>query len=400
MEDRENEKNPAQDDAAAVGDGVSEQSGQAAAEEGAAVMQEETNASAPLSDGENQEAESAPAPEDGGEGQPASAPDESGEEQSASAPEDGGEAQPAPAPDESGEQPASASDEGGEQPAPAPEDGGEAQPASAPEDGGEAPRSQEGENHKYSIRLPKRGKVADAAGKIIGKIRKSVWYDADKNEQGEFRKEDANVYFYREQKLEGYVDKHDNILTMDNVYVASIRRLSWLPILLLVLILLLATVLSVALSAYYLTRSDDYAPVLFIADEDGVEWHEEENLPVFYNERFGDTVIAPGMYGSYRFMLRNDNEDALLFSLDFAETNEYGIGLCYRLKRDGVYLSDEETFTATEQLGVDRMTIEPDSASLFELEWYWSHNDPVDTVAGESGATYTLHITFTASVIG
>ena len=37
-------------------------------------------------------------------------------------------------------------------------------------------------------------------------------------------------------------------------------------------------------------------------------------------------------------------------------------------------------------------------AELFELEWIWAHNDPVDTVAGENEAMYYLHIDFLAEV--
>ena len=44
------------------------------------------------------------------------------------------------------------------------------------------------------------------------------------------------------------------------------------------------------------------------------------------------------------------------------------------------------------------MTIEANSSTVFELQWYWRDNDPVDTEAGENGAQYTLHIAFSAVV--
>ena len=252
-----------------------------------------------------------------------------------------------------------------------------------------------------SVRLPKRGSLLDGSGSRIGKIRKSIWYDGSGKEEGVFRKENESVYFYAGNERKGYVDRNNNVFyTEGDTYVATIRRFSWLPILLIIILLLIATLLSVVLGAYYFRRSDDYAPVLFIADEDGTEWSEERNLPVFENERFGDSVIAPGMSGTYRFMLRNENEDSLDFSLLFSETNAYEIGLCYKLKRDGVYLAGaEDAYVSVSELGRSDMTIEPESASLFELEWYWAHNDPIDTTAGENDADYTLYIRFDASVI-
>ena len=45
------------------------------------------------------------------------------------------------------------------------------------------------------------------------------------------------------------------------------------------------------------------------------------------------------------------------------------------------------------------MTLAAGSETVFVLGWLWRHNDPVDTVAGESGMIYKLHITFTASVV-
>lgn len=257
-----------------------------------------------------------------------------------------------------------------------------------------------GEPEAIDVRLPRRGTVADKKGNRVGKIRKCIWRDENGEENGEFRKEDVNVFLYANDVRTAYVDKNDNILTLDHTYVATIRRFGWLPILIIVIILAAATVLSAVLSSYFLSRSEnsDYAPVLFIAHEDGTQWQEQENLPVFLNERFGDSVIAPGMNGTYRFTLRNDNRHALVFSLAFDEENEYGIGLGYKLKRDGVYIAGEAGHLQAPQLSVADMTIEAHSSTVFEIEWYWRDNDAADTAAGENGADYTLHISFTASV--
>lgn len=274
-------------------------------------------------------------------------------------------------------------------------------PAAVPasEEDDEADDAQDiGEPEAIDVRLPRRAAVVDKKGRRVGKIRKCVWRGEEDEVHGEFRKEDTNVFLYAGEARTAYVDKNDNILTLDNAYLATIRRFGWLPVLLIVIILAVATVLSVVLSSYFMSRSTDYAPVLFVAHEDGTQWQDEENLPVFMNETFGDTVIAPGMQGTYRFALRNDNADTLVFALIFSEENTHGIGLVYKLKRDGVYVSGITEHVGTEELSIYDMTIEPDSTTVFEIEWYWQDNDEVDTIAGENGAAYTLNIAFTAYV--
>ena len=141
-------------------------------------------------------------------------------------------------------------------------------------------------------------------------------------------------------------------------------------------------------------------PTIFITDANKTHWNEQENLDVFYNKQFGDSVIAPGMRGAYYFLFENVNKDAVEFSLDFSEKNEHGIGLVYRLIRDGDPVMRTEEFVSAEELGVEGLTLEAHSTARFELQWYWIHNDEADTAAGAAGAVYTLTIRLTASVVG
>lgn len=250
------------------------------------------------------------------------------------------------------------------------------------------------------VRLPVRAAVVDREGNRIGKVRKSVWYDSEDNDLGFFRKEETNVFFYGGGVRTGYVDGNNNVLTLSDGYMATLRRFRWAVLAVILVIVALATAFSVILSAYLLDRSQntDYAPVLFVAGEDGTAWEETENIPVFLNERFGDTVIAPGMSGSYQFVFENRNAHALEFSFTFGEGNEYGIRLVYRLRRDGVYIAGNDRSLSAEELSVSGMTIEAQSSSVFAIEWHWLHDDAADTAAGENGAQYTLHIAFSASV--
>ena len=266
--------------------------------------------------------------------------------------------------------------------------------------GGEDAEEDIGEPEAIDVKLPKRGRVVNKQGERIGKIRRRGWYDNDDEFQGEFVKEQTNVFVYRDETRTGYVDKNNNILTLSNKYVATIRRWTLLFLVLLLVFLLILTAVTGILVAYFLTRTEtpEYAPVLFIASEDGVSWEDTENLPVFRNELFGDSKIAPGMSGSYRFVFENQNQNKLTYTLLFEEENDHGIELVYRLKRDGAYIAGRESFVGVQGLGIEQLTIEAESSTVFELEWMWRHNDEKDTAAGENSAFYTLLIHLTAQV--
>lgn len=257
-----------------------------------------------------------------------------------------------------------------------------------------------GESEQIDVRLPRRATVFNKQGERIGKVRKSIWQNQEGIEQGTFVKEETNVFVYSGESRTGYVDKNDNVLSLTNKYIATLRRPERYWILALVLILVLVTLLTVILSVYFLTRSEntDYAPVIFIASEDGLNWEDTEDLPIFFNEMFGDNKVVPGMKGSYRFIFENRNKNTLDYSLLFSEENEYGIAILYRLKRDGAYISGTQDYVSADELGMDGLTVEARSSTMFELEWFWQDNDEADTVAGQNSAVYTLTISLSAQV--
>ena len=253
-----------------------------------------------------------------------------------------------------------------------------------------------------NVRLPHFAAVVDEKKRRIGKVRKSVWSDLDGNEVGTFVKHDKDVFLMKDDEKKAYLDNNGNVLGQNGLYMATLRRPWGLLLLILLILLALITAVSIALASYFLTRSGgaDYAPVIFIATEEGESWEDSENLPVFYNESFGGEKIVPGMSGSYRFIFENRNDDTLEYSLEFTEQNEYGIGLVYKLKRDGAYISGRDEYTDCDGLGIEKLSIEANSSTVFELEWYWKDNDQVDTVAGEQSAIYVLTISLSAYVEG
>lgn len=264
-----------------------------------------------------------------------------------------------------------------------------------------------GPDRPISARKVRRGKVVNSDGEKIGKVRRRIWRDLDDNIIGEFRKDDDGgvyLYEYEGEERKGYLDKNDNVFTLSNAYMATLRRFRYIILIIILLILALITALSTILSVYYINRTADPIPTLFVVDEYGNDWDDvwadQEDLPVFNNSLFGPDKIAPGMTGSYAFRLRNDTASPLEFWLEFDCDNDYGIDLAFTLYRDGVLLAGGDEKVPATQLTTEEMTIEAESDSIFILEWEWRHNDAVDTIAGENGAVYTLYIDCEAWVQG
>lgn len=255
-------------------------------------------------------------------------------------------------------------------------------------------------------RLPRRARVVNHKGEKIGTVRGGVWYDNDQNALASFHKQENNVHMYDAAKAyAGYVDVHDDIRTAGGEYVASLRYFRWGILAILAIALTLVTMVAVIFGSFGIGRSGMGAlaqePIFFIVEdtEERTSWTEYEDLPIFYNEQFGDRLALPGTKSVYRFRFINNNAHALRFSFTFREENDYGIEMVYSLRRDGAYIAGgEDAYVTAPELSFAEFTIEGGSESLFELCWYWKDNDPVDTNAGENEAIYRLNIEFNAEV--
>ena len=255
-------------------------------------------------------------------------------------------------------------------------------------------------------RLPRRARVVNHKGEKIGTVRGGVWYDNDQNALASFHKRENNVHMYDAAKAyAGYVDVYDDIRTAGGEYVASLRYFRWGILAILAIALTLVTMVAVIFGSFGIGRSGMGAlaqePIFFIVEdtEERTGWTEYEDIPIFYNEQFGDRLALPGTKSAYRFRFINNNAHALRFSFTFREENDYGIEMVYSLRRDGAYIAGgEDAYVTAPELSFAGFTIEGGSESLFELCWYWKDNDPVDTNAGENEAIYRLNIEFNAEV--
>ena len=247
-----------------------------------------------------------------------------------------------------------------------------------------------------SVRVPKRGRAYDRSGSRVGKVRRGVWYDEDGKRLGEFVKEGDGVLYKDGGRSLGYVDANRNVFTHAGEYLATIRTAKVPLLFFLLLVLLFLALLTGVICSYFIGRShEDAIPVIRIADTQGNDWAYTEDLPIFYNDYFNGTTVAPGMSGSYRFFIENCSDFPLAYTVSCSEVNDFGIRIRYRLTRDGYPITGEEYLPVGEMQWED-LTIETHSSAFFVLEWYWEDDDPVDTTAGENGATYTFTLSVSA----
>lgn len=109
-------------------------------------------------------------------------------------------------------------------------------------------------------------------------------------------------------------------------------------------------------------------------------------------------VIAPGTENTYQFIIRNNNEFAIIYDLEIDETNIYEINMKFRLKQNGEYIlgSDNEWVTA-EDLKQSEVILAHESYNVYTLDWKWFESKN-DTIIGENiESNYKLDIYFNSN---
>lgn len=257
------------------------------------------------------------------------------------------------------------------------------------------------EEENKKVRLKRRHTVLDDHHAVIGYVKNRIFYSLTDEEKGKFFK-DENGEFVLKSLDPKAQDKSDSSYTKiigylrDNyqVYSPTGRRIyileqkNYFPIIVAVIVIL--ALLATILSMRQIIVSKDYIPTIFITEVDGDVWSDEKEITVFKNGEYNNSVIYPGIEGSYSFRLENRNPDPMTYSMVFAEENQYKINMLYRLKRNGVYLKSGE-YQPIGYLFFEGLMVDVDKNDVFTLEWTWKESDN-DTEIGMSNATYVLKI--------
>lgn len=260
------------------------------------------------------------------------------------------------------------------------------------ENSAELPRSQK----KQTRRGPIRADVLDAAGNRIGKVRGGAFYSLEGAFLGRFVSMEEGVFLAHEGEVLGVLDGDRVLSAREGEHLCTLRRNAW------GVWLLFLTVAALFFACFTLGFAYRFFPASMsgITDFDyqltgsGSEWNIDIDLPAAWGDAEGE-LIAPGMSGEYRFTIRNGSPVDVTGVFRFEEDNKAGIDMRFRLRQNGELISSEE-FVPLDELELTPAYLSSDSTSAFVLEWYWSHNDPVDTWVGENGAYYAVELAFRA----
>ena len=143
-------------------------------------------------------------------------------------------------------------------------------------------------------------------------------------------------------------------------------------------------------------QNGDYFDIdnVFIVTDDDLTWGQETSLNIFDNKFYGTNKIAPGVYGAYKFDVRNLSDYRIRYSINFSEDNDYKINLMYRLSKNGEYLNENYQ----DVTNLENVIINSNDIDEYVLEWKWVDNYN-DTEIGENAENviYILNIEINAS---
>lgn len=241
-----------------------------------------------------------------------------------------------------------------------------------------------------------RGEVLDAAGNRIGKVRGGAYFSLSGSFRGRFIATREGVFLADSGKILGTLEGDTLYSPEDGTFLAAIKR-SIFPARLVLLFLIALFFLSLTLALGYRFIPHTTGRLIdraYTLSGDQSSYSLDIDIPAAFKDGEGE-LMAPGMRGEFLFTIKNGSSAALTCEFLLGEDNEAGIDMRYRLLQDGELISEEE-YVPIEELLLTPNPLEAGETVLFELQWYWAHNDPVDTWVGENDAYYGIRMAFRA----
>lgn len=146
-------------------------------------------------------------------------------------------------------------------------------------------------------------------------------------------------------------------------------------------------------------KENDDENKIIVYDENNKEINSAP-LKIFEHKSYHikNDVIAPGSENSYQFLIRNNNEFAIIYDLEINETNKYNINMKFRLKQNEKYiLGNSDKWVTAEELRQSEVILANDSYNVYTLDWKWFESEN-DTDIGENiESEYKLDISFNSN---
>ena len=171
-----------------------------------------------------------------------------------------------------------------------------------------------------------------------------------------------------------------------------------LVIIMVLLILLVWKIGRIGINAT--TTSGSISTDGIIVSENDVEIGKNTRLNIFNNQKFnGEKIIAPHSKGSYKFYIKNNSNDNIVYNIKFSDDMKKFVNMKYKLKMDNIYIrGNEDNYVTIDGLDVNNVNVMKDSVNIFTLEWYWEDSDKLDTEVGISDEEYyTINLAIDAT---
>ena len=111
-----------------------------------------------------------------------------------------------------------------------------------------------------------------------------------------------------------------------------------------------------------------------------------------------ENKIAPTSENSYQFIIRNNNNLKIKYSLEMSETNKYNINMKYRLKLNGTYVVGSDTeYVSANKLAQYDMILDGKTYDVYTLDWKWVESDNDTKVGTDINSNYKLNLKINAS---
>lgn len=128
-----------------------------------------------------------------------------------------------------------------------------------------------------------------------------------------------------------------------------------------------------------------------LVSDDALIWRSLNKLNVFQNPLYRmDEVIAPGSSNSYNFVIKNNSDCDLIYSLSFLENNQFDINMKYRLKKNDEYIIDD--WVDGDELSSSEAVLDSNKQDQYLLEWKWFDSDNDTAIGALTDAVYSLSI--------
>lgn len=137
--------------------------------------------------------------------------------------------------------------------------------------------------------------------------------------------------------------------------------------------------------------TDDYILNYFRVVSEGIVWSTEQEINIFDNRFYSDSIIAPGVNGQYDFTVENTGEKLVNYNFVFEELNNKNINLQYKIKMNGEYIIDK--WTRIQNISLPSYELQPYTNANYTIEWEWIDAENDTSIGMDSqNASYILKI--------